>query len=564
MGLSVRYARFRRGGTLCGELWRLDLCLHGDGGLDAGRHGGGLSDRRAGGNGRLRADPRQGSGRTPRGMAGPRHSRPFCRSGPTEWSGRSRPDPALYRPLQVRRGDCRDDVEPALCPAGLHQGRDCDRRQGLWSRCHPSRSGPRGDPGASPWGSPRAARFRRSANGLELDVRGAGPRRPRPARSRPDHRYRKPDQRNGFVRVCCVPVWTLQRRFYGDAVRAVVIARDDQHQRAGGFRRLSRRSARLDAVLCSRNRSLLAGPRTARLDHAVATVRSAIGKQPIAVPSEPFARHRAAGREAFHQTPKTRPVVHLREMRNLVCNDIVDDRLRRKDQSPTEGKVGSPRTAPHRLFVSRTLTRATLFPIRKASRRARWANSLRAIATRWSRRRRARCSGSPRTRISPSTIATGGAPASNSRRMRRGIPSTGTIAPSANGSGGCRVRKRAVTHSRFATRKRKPWLAVTPRGRTSSTRCSAASIRNPIRRARRLTRIDNGAPRSSAATCRRISSKAKFHPPCNALETRALRRYRKAHGEVTDNASASSSIRGRLGGLTSNRSPRAEDWRQLC
>src|SRR5215469_11992345 len=33
-------------------------------------------------------------------------------------------------------------------------------------------------------------------------------------------------------------------------------------------------------------------------------------------------------------------------MCNLVCDDIVDDRLGRKDQLPTEGKVGSARTAP--------------------------------------------------------------------------------------------------------------------------------------------------------------------------------------------------------------------------
>src|SRR5215472_18480554 len=37
-------------------------------------------------------------------------------------------------------------------------------------------------------------------------------------------------------------------------------------------------------------------------------------------------------------------------MRNLVCDDIVDDRLGRKDQSPAEGKAGSPRAAPPSAF----------------------------------------------------------------------------------------------------------------------------------------------------------------------------------------------------------------------
>ena len=56
----------------------------------------------------------------------------------------------------------------------------------------------------------------------------------------------------------------------------------------------------------------------------------------------------------------------------------------------------------------------------------------------------------------------------------------------------------------------------TPRGNTSSTVRAAASIRSSRRRARGLTRIANGAPRSSAIARRRTSSTA-------AAETAALR-----------------------------------------
>ncbi len=89
---------------------------------------------------------------------------------------------------------------------------------------------------------------------------------------------------------------------------------------------------------------------------------------------------------------------------------------------------------PQRLFVSRTLTLATLCPMRIANGRARRVSSAWARVARWSRTRRGICCGSPRTQISPPAIITGGAQGSRDRRIRCGTPSTGTIAPSTNGT----------------------------------------------------------------------------------------------------------------------------------
>ena len=91
-------------------------------------------------------------------------------------------------------------------------------------------------------------------------------------------------------------------------------------------------------------------------------------------------------------------------------------------------------------------------------------------------------------------ILTGGAVRSKSQQIRWETPSTGTIAPSTKGTGCGKAPRRASTHPRFVARKRSPVLADTPRGRTSSTLRSAASIRSPIRRARGLIRIATGAP----------------------------------------------------------------------
>jgi len=57
------------------------------------------------------------------------------------------------------------------------------------------------------------------------------------------------------------------------------------------------------------------------------------------MPFEPCPRCRAVGRQALHQAPKSQPVVHLGEMRHLVRDDIVDDRLGRKDEPPAEREV---------------------------------------------------------------------------------------------------------------------------------------------------------------------------------------------------------------------------------
>jgi len=55
------------------------------------------------------------------------------------------------------------------------------------------------------------------------------------------------------------------------------------------------------------------------------------------------------------------------------------------------------------------------------------------------------------------------------------------------------------------------WLAGTPGGRTNSTLRSAALMRNAIRRARRLTRIEIGVFSSAAAAD--MSRKAKYGTP---------------------------------------------------
>ena len=163
---------------------------------------------------------------------------------------------------------------------------------------------------------------------------------------------------------------------------------------------------------------------------------------------------------------------------------------------------------PQRLFVSRTLTLAILCPMRIANGRARRVSSAWARVARWSRTRRGICCGSPRTQISPPAIITGGAQGSRDRRIRCGTPSTGTIAPSTNGTTRGKASSRATIHPCLLLRKRRPSAAGTPCGNTSSTRRSAASIRSPMRRARGLTRTDTGTPRLSAAACRPISVSA--------------------------------------------------------
>ena len=78
--------------------------------------------------------------------------------------------------------------------------------------------------------------------------------------------------------------------------------------------------------------------------------RSAVGEQPAAMPFEPCPRCRAAGGQALHQAPKARPVVHLREMRHLMRDDIVDDRFGRKNEPPAEREITPAGTASPSAF----------------------------------------------------------------------------------------------------------------------------------------------------------------------------------------------------------------------
>jgi len=68
------------------------------------------------------------------------------------------------------------------------------------------------------------------------------------------------------------------------------------------------------------------------------------------------------------------------------------------------------------------------------------------------------------------------------------------MAPSANGTGCGNAPRRAAIHSRFAARNRRPTPVGTLRGKTSSTLPATESMRTATRRARRLTRIETGAP----------------------------------------------------------------------
>ena len=73
--------------------------------------------------------------------------------------------------------------------------------------------------------------------------------------------------------------------------------------------------------------------------------RSAIGEQLGAVAVEPGARRGVAGREALDQPPEAGAVVHLGQMRDLVGDDIGDDRLRGEDQPPAERQISARRAA---------------------------------------------------------------------------------------------------------------------------------------------------------------------------------------------------------------------------
>ena len=75
------------------------------------------------------------------------------------------------------------------------------------------------------------------------------------------------------------------------------------------------------------------------------------------MPPQPAPCSRAAGGQVVHETPEARPVVHLDEVRHLMCNDIIEHRPGAKISRQQNEIFPSPEQLPHRLFVSRTLTR---------------------------------------------------------------------------------------------------------------------------------------------------------------------------------------------------------------
>ncbi len=217
---------------------------------------------------------------------------------------------------------------------------------------------------------------------------------------------------------------------------------------------------------------------------------------------------RIAGHQALDQPPEPRAVVHFGEMRHLMRHDIIDDVIRGKDQPPAERQIAFGRAAaPAALRVAHADPRNLVAePLGKCPGTA--GEFVTRQRRQMSRTRRGRCVGSPRTRISPSATTTGGAAMSGEWRMRWGIPSTGTMAPSTNGIGRGNAESRLAIQPRLSRSSRRPNSAGTPRGNTSSTRRQAASMRRQTRRARELTRIASGAPRSSATARRPISASA--------------------------------------------------------
>ena len=93
-----------------------------------------------------------------------------------------------------------------------------------------------------------------------------------------------------------------------------------------------RRHDRQKLLTCPGKRE--AGPYAKRSDRRRAV--STVGPEPAAVAVEPGARPIVIRRQALHQSPEARPVIHLREMRDLVRHDIVEDAFGRQDEPPAE------------------------------------------------------------------------------------------------------------------------------------------------------------------------------------------------------------------------------------
>ena len=101
----------------------------------------------------------------------------------------------------------------------------------------------------------------------------------------------------------------------------------------------SRRHDRQKLLICPGKRE--AGLKKCGHRRAVSTV----GPEPAAVAIEPGARSIVIRRQALHQSPEARPVIHLREMRDLVRHNIIENAFRRQDEPPAERKTPGRRAA---------------------------------------------------------------------------------------------------------------------------------------------------------------------------------------------------------------------------
>src|SRR5205085_9553880 len=86
-----------------------------------------------------------------------------------------------------------------------------------------------------------------------------------------------------------------------------------------------------------------AGPYAKRGDRRRAV--STVGPEPAAVAVKPGPRPIVIRRQALHQSPEARPVIHLREMRDLVRHNIIEDAFRRQNEPPAKRKTPGRRAA---------------------------------------------------------------------------------------------------------------------------------------------------------------------------------------------------------------------------
>src|SRR5215813_4408220 len=95
--------------------------------------------------------------------------------------------------------------------------------------------------------------------------------------------------------------------------------------------------------------SAVADGESARKRFVAAALRpgagSAIAQKARAVPLQPLTLLRCAGGQLLDEAPEADAVIHLGEMRHLMCDDIVEHRLGREDEAPREGEIAGRRAA---------------------------------------------------------------------------------------------------------------------------------------------------------------------------------------------------------------------------